>query len=165
MKFRIALSVAAAVIVGAGASQGVTAVQNAKADLAAAVAAPTRTPKNVARDRYRHPLETLNFFGVKPNQTVVEIWPGGGWYTEILAPYLKQGGGTLYAVAPAWGQERPHQAQDGQPGLYGAIRTADFPAFDAAATRVPRRHRRCRPDLPQRPQLEDGLPPRRQAGL
>ena len=38
------------------------------------------------RDRYRHPRETLAFFGVRPGDTVVEIWPGGGWYTEILAP-------------------------------------------------------------------------------
>ncbi len=60
--------------------------------LAAAIAAPTRTPANVERDRYRHPGETLAFFGVKPTMNVVEISPGGGWYTEILAPYLAQGG-------------------------------------------------------------------------
>jgi predicted methyltransferase len=68
--------------------------------IAAAVAAPTRTPANVARDTYRHPAETLAFFGVKPGDTVVELWPGGGWYTEILAPLSKAGGGTLYAAAP-----------------------------------------------------------------
>ena len=61
--------------------------------LKAAIAAPSRTPANVARDRYRHPLETLSFFGVRPSDTVVEIWPSGGWYTEILAPYLAAGGG------------------------------------------------------------------------
>ena len=44
-----------------------------------AAAAPTRTAANVARDRHRHPVETLGFFGVKPSDTVVEIWPGGGW--------------------------------------------------------------------------------------
>lgn len=45
------------------------------------------------RDRYRHPLETLSFFDVKPNMSVVEIWPGAsGWYTEILAPYLRAEG-------------------------------------------------------------------------
>ena len=50
------------------------------------------------RDQFRHPFETLNFFEVEPNMTVVEIWPGGsGWYTEILAPYLK-GKGILYAA-------------------------------------------------------------------
>ena len=56
---------------------------------------PARTPAFVARDIYRHPGETLAFFGLEPTMTVVEIWPGGGWYTEILAPYLQ--GGKLYA--------------------------------------------------------------------
>src|SRR3546814_6090312 len=51
-------------------------------------------------DRYRHPAETLGFFGIRPDMTVVEIWPGGGWYTEILAPYLAKSG-TYYAAAPA----------------------------------------------------------------
>lgn len=54
----------------------------------AAVADPHRTPANVARDRYRHPAETLSFFGIRPGQTVVEFLPSGGWYTEILAPML-----------------------------------------------------------------------------
>lgn len=57
-----------------------------------------RDPKNRARDAYRHPLETLQFFGVRPNQTVVEITPGGGWYTEILAPYLRDKGQYVAAV-------------------------------------------------------------------
>lgn len=68
--------------------------------LAAAIAAPTRTEANRPRDRYRHPYETLTFFGVRPNDTVVEIWPGGGWYTEILAPYLRSGGGSCYGLRP-----------------------------------------------------------------
>jgi len=57
---------------------------------------PDRTPAFVERDVYRHPAETLDFFGVKPTMTVVEIWPGGGWYTEILAPFLESG--KLYAA-------------------------------------------------------------------
>ena len=48
-----------------------------------------RSEENVARDVYRHPAETLEFFDVQPNHTVVEINPGSGWYTEILGPYLK----------------------------------------------------------------------------
>ncbi|MFO7478440.1 MAG: hypothetical protein R6X03_08875, partial [Methyloceanibacter sp.] len=56
-----------------------------------------RSADNKARDQYRHPLETLTFFGIKPDMTVVEIYPGRGWYTEILAPYLK-GNGTLHAA-------------------------------------------------------------------
>jgi len=63
-----------------------------------AIAGAHRSEANRARDQYRHPKETLTFFGVKPNMTVVEISPGGGWYTEILAPYLANGG-TYYAAA------------------------------------------------------------------
>ena len=102
-----------------------------------AIRADTRTPANVARDRHRHPFETLAFFGVEPNDTVVEIWPGGGWYTEILAPYLASGGGKLYAVAPDWGRGGLTRLREAKPDLYGRIELADFPAFDADATRVP----------------------------
>jgi predicted methyltransferase len=56
--------------------------------LVAAVADPHRTAANRLRDRYRHPVETLGFFGVTPRQTVVEFLPSSGWYTEILAPLL-----------------------------------------------------------------------------
>jgi len=55
-----------------------------------------RLPEFVKRDQYRHPLETLRFFEVERGMTVVEIWPGKGWYTEVLAPYLAQG--ELYAA-------------------------------------------------------------------
>lgn len=62
------------------------------------VAAPHRTAGNVVRDGFRHPLETLVFFGIKENSTVVEILPGsGGYYMEILAPYLKARGGYIAA--------------------------------------------------------------------
>ncbi|OUS11307.1 methyltransferase [Gammaproteobacteria bacterium 53_120_T64] len=57
---------------------------------------PDRTPAFVERDVYRHPAQTLDFFGLKANMTVVEIWPGGGWYTEILAASLAEG--KLYAA-------------------------------------------------------------------
>lgn len=70
----------------------------AQAPLEAAVAGSWRLEREKARDQYRHPVETLTFFGVKPSDTVVEIAPGGGWYTAILAPYLKSGGGKLYAA-------------------------------------------------------------------
>ena len=62
--------------------------------LASAIAGAHRSEANRARDAWRHPAETLAFFGVDPGDTVVEIWPGGGWYAEILAPYLAAGGGT-----------------------------------------------------------------------
>ena len=56
------------------------------------IASDHRSKKNKTRDQYRHPIETLNFFGIKNNMTVVELNPGGGWYQEILAPYLKDNG-------------------------------------------------------------------------
>lgn len=100
--------------------------------IAAAVAAPTRTPANVARDAARHPAETLAFFGVKPGDTVVELWPGGGWYTEILAPLTQSGGGTLYAAAP-WerGLNTIRKWQEAKPDAYGAVKLAEFPATGA----------------------------------
>lgn len=63
-----------------------------------AAAGSWRLEKERARDRWRHPVETLKFFGLKPTDTVVEIAPGGGWYTAILAPWLKEGDGKLYAA-------------------------------------------------------------------
>jgi len=66
--------------------------------LASAVAGSWRLEQEKARDAWRHPVETLTFFGIKPSDTVVEIYPGGGWYTAILGPYLKSGGGRLYAA-------------------------------------------------------------------
>jgi predicted methyltransferase len=113
------------------------ALAEASEALKAAVAAPSRTEANRARDRYRHPVETLSFFGVQPNQNVVEIWPGGGWYTEILAPYLTSGGGKL-TLATLDGQlGGVAKLRDAQPALYANVATATFPAFDAAAVRVP----------------------------
>ncbi len=57
-----------------------------------------RDPKNVARDQYRHPAGTLGFFGVTPHSKVIEIWPGGGWYAEILVPYATKHGSYTGAV-------------------------------------------------------------------
>lgn len=71
---------------------------NPAATLQAAIAGDWRDPENVLRDKYRHPLETLQFFGLQPEQTVVEITPGGGWYAEILAPYLREDGQYIAAV-------------------------------------------------------------------
>ena len=70
----------------------------ATADWSAILAGPQRSEANRARDQYRHPVETLTFFGLKPTMTVVEVSPGSGWYTEILAPYLRDRG-TLYVAA------------------------------------------------------------------
>ena len=66
--------------------------------LRAALSGDRRAAKNRARDIYRHPFETLTFFGIEPGMTVVEIWPGRGWYSEILAPFLKDRG-RFYAAS------------------------------------------------------------------
>ena len=84
-----------------------------------------RSDKNRLRDRYRHPLETLAFFGLKDGMTVVEILPGsGGYWTEILAPYLSAHG-TYYAAGP----EKTTQAAEQQKEIAGfAAKLAADPA-------------------------------------
>lgn len=69
----------------------------AKGSLEWAVAGPWRAQDKV-RDAARHPMETLRFFGLQPRMTVVEFWPGSGWWTEIIAPYLEEGGGKYVAA-------------------------------------------------------------------
>lgn len=69
-------------------------------DLASVLASDHRGD-NAARDAARHPQETLEFFGIQPDMTVVELWPGGGWYTEILAPYLRDKGTLIATNWPA----------------------------------------------------------------
>lgn len=71
----------------------------ADAKLSQAVASDQRTATNKVRDPHRHPAETLAFWGLGPKQTVVEISPGGGYWTEILAPYAKATGGRYVATA------------------------------------------------------------------
>ena len=60
--------------------------------LRAAIDGKHRTQAYIERDKYRHPFQTLKLFDIQPQHTVVEVWPGGGWYTEILAPYLRDDG-------------------------------------------------------------------------
>ena len=74
------------------------------AALKTAIANPARAEAHKVRDGHRHPAETLAFFGIKPNMTVVEIAPGSGFYTEILSPYLAQGGGKYIATGNAMAQ-------------------------------------------------------------
>ncbi len=61
-----------------------SASQLTSAELDKAIAGSWRSPQNKARDPYRHPREMLTFFGIRPDMTVIEIWPSGGWFTEIL---------------------------------------------------------------------------------
>lgn len=64
----------------------------ANTDIQSILVADYRSAENKARDQYRHPAESLQFFGLKPTMHVLEIWPAKGWYTEILAPYLREQG-------------------------------------------------------------------------
>ena len=66
-------------------------------DLMAAIQSEDRSPKNIARDEYRNPAKTLTFFQIKPDMKVVELSPGGGWYTEILANYIHNPGVVIAA--------------------------------------------------------------------
>jgi predicted methyltransferase len=139
---RFSLAVLASMLAAALplAASGVAAraAQSAEAALRAAIAAPARTPANIARDRNRHPFETLSFFGVRPGDTVVEIWPSGGWYSEILAPYLAAGGGTYWAASlGATGNDGVKKLMVANPGALGKIRLATFPVFEAGETGVP----------------------------
>jgi predicted methyltransferase len=87
-----------------------------------------RSAANKARDKYRHPVETLSFFGIQPNMTVVELWPYGGWYAEIIAPYVK-GSGKYYVAMNDPESPRgagPNDALkkilDARPDLYGEVK-------------------------------------------
>ena len=66
-------------------------------DLKGAIGSTDRTPKNILRDKYRNPYETISFFGIESDMTVVELSPGGGWYTEIFANYLHEPGNLIAA--------------------------------------------------------------------
>jgi predicted methyltransferase len=127
MRALLALT-APVLIIGGVAAIAQTAPQaRIDAALQRAIAAPTRSPTNVARDRYRHPAETLAFFGLRPGQTVVEVWPSGGWYTEILAPYLAARG-TYYAATPdEKGQGGIRKLMAAHPGTYDKVQFTTFP--------------------------------------
>ena len=67
--------------------------------LVVSVTSETRSAEDQARDQYRHPQEALTFWGLQPGMTILEVQPGGGWWTEILAPYARATGGKYYATA------------------------------------------------------------------
>ena len=81
----------------------------APASLEGVVAGAWRSEADRARDRFRHPVESLTFWGLKPGATVVEFWPGAGWYTDILAPYLEATKGRFYAAVQQ--DDQPASAQ------------------------------------------------------
>ncbi|MCS3902856.1 putative methyltransferase [Methylohalomonas lacus] len=88
-----------------------------------------RSAENKARDQYRHPHQTLTFFGLEPDMRVLEITPGGGWYTEVLAPVLQERG---ELIAASFGADHPvdylarvhgryMDKLDADPDTYGAV--------------------------------------------
>jgi predicted methyltransferase len=111
MKKLAILLAATAVFLSVDATAQMDAPTSAAVD--AALAGAHRSDRNKARDQFRHPRETLSFFGLRRDMTVVEIWPGGGWYTDVLAPVLK-GKGKLYAAQygsnPAFDYQRNENA-------------------------------------------------------
>jgi predicted methyltransferase len=105
--------------------------------LAEVVAGEWRSEEDRARDAARHPIESLTFWGLKPGMTVLEIQPGGGWWTEILAPYAKRTGGQFHATAADLANpELPEGARQSRerfaarfaarPEIYGEVRLVNW---------------------------------------
>ena len=97
--------------------------------LDAALAGAHRPAADRARDQYRHPRETLTFFGVHPGQAVIELSPGGGWYTALLAPLLHDSGSLVAAIPAATGTRAQYHARfrdflATRPDLYGNVRVS-----------------------------------------
>jgi predicted methyltransferase len=102
-----------------------TAAVGKDAALAKAVASEHRTPAFVERDKYRHPQEVLEFAGIKPTHTVVEISPGGGYWTEILGPYLKDKG-TYYTALSARAMENWNKKLADNKAHWGEVKVTEF---------------------------------------
>jgi predicted methyltransferase len=143
-------------LLGAGTALGLQACSNSKSgdgsseagnegSLSWAVAGKWRSELDKARDKFRHPIETLNFFEISPSDRVLDMWPGAGYMTEILAPVLAKGKGKYLAAliepeatAPeASTLSTQYKARfDGEKKLYGEIQYSVFgptsgPLFDA----------------------------------
>jgi len=100
------------------------------------LAGSQRSPENSARDRYRHPKETLLFFGIRPEMRVLEVWPEPGWYTEIIAPLVREHGKYYAAVIAADPQSKYvterlsdyQQKLTSHPDVYGGVEVVTFPS-------------------------------------
>ena len=98
-----------------------------------AIAGDWRPAEDRSRDPWRHPLESLRFWGLKPGMTVVELWPGAGWYTDILAPFLTSTHGVLYAANLEPGGPAAKAVVEAyrrkllaRPDLYGCVKVTAF---------------------------------------
>ena len=103
--------------------------------IGSAVISKHRSERHKTRDVYRHPAQTLDFFGVQSNMTVIEIWPGKGWYTEIIAPFIKSGEGQFIAAGfpqntgPEWRQNMQQDYQqwlEHDPEQYGPVKIVEL---------------------------------------
>jgi predicted methyltransferase len=131
------LPVIAAMAIGAVATPMLIAKSSSPSALEKAVAAPHRSAANKARDKYRHPVQTLDFFGVKPSDTVVEVYPGGGWYTEILTPYVAESGTLIVAAPLGKGTENIAKKLQADAALYGKVKVATFPMKEGGTPVAP----------------------------
>src|SRR6202043_1168903 len=129
-----AAAIASAVLVAACAAT--SSRQTTAEALTGILAADYRSPENSARDRYRHPKETLLFFGIRPEMRVLEVWPEPGWYTEIIAPLVREHGRYYAAVIAADPQSKYvterlsdyQQKLASHPDVYGGVEVVTFPS-------------------------------------
>lgn len=142
----VTLALAAAALASLAACASATASKDAAAEkpakvdlaLADAVGGAWRTPSNVTRDQWRKPADALSFWGLKPGMTVLELQPGGGYWTEILAPYARKTNGQYVATAADLGNPELSQgAREGRArfearfadeALYGKVAYVNFGA-------------------------------------
>lgn len=104
--------------------------------IAEAATGDHRSEQNRDRNRYRNPVETLKFFGIEDGMTVMEIWPGGGWYTEVLAPAIRDHGTFIVANwdpdvegQPDYRYRLPKELDDkfaARPDLYDQVKTVHY---------------------------------------
>lgn len=126
-----------ALFIGSSKTVYAAAATSTQKQLEAAIAGSWRAKQNIARDKYRHPLQTLTFFGVTPEATVIELLPSGAaWYSEILAPFLHDQGQYIVvnvAADPEDAGQKEKFAAD--PARYGKVKILEItpPEIDFGA--------------------------------
>ncbi|SEJ06706.1 class I SAM-dependent methyltransferase [Pseudomonas sp. NFR16] len=133
---RTLLALSLAVLIGptlATAATPAPASTISHAQFASLLAGDWRVPQNAARDQYRHPEQTLQFFGLRDDQTVIEITPGNGWYSELLAPLLKEKGHYVAAIVAPSVSDYARKSADSlkqkyaaDPAHYGKVEVVEY---------------------------------------